>query len=94
MRIDPVLCHKILVAVESDANAGSGQFLRIAVDGYEKPEIAHHIKYLWDDGLVEGRDVTHLTSPYPEIMVLDITPAGRRSLDEREPEPPPRKIGF
>jgi hypothetical protein len=94
MRIDPVLCQKILVAVESDTEAGSGQFLRIAVDGYDEKTIAHHIKYLWDEGLIEGTDCTHLTSPYPEIMPLDITPAGRGYLDEREPEPPKNKIGF
>ena len=82
MRINSALCHKILIAVESDPGAGSGQFLRISVDGYEEKEIAHHIKYLWDEKLIKGVDCTHLTSPYPEIQIVDITPAGRRFLDE------------
>ena len=94
MRIDPALCQKILIAVESDPQAGSGQFLKVSVDGYESDVIAHHVKYLWDSKLIEGLDVTHLTSPYPQIGIRDITPAGRSSLDEREPEPPRRKIGF
>jgi len=37
MRIDPAVCHKILVAIEGDPNSGSGQFLRIEVEGYEPP---------------------------------------------------------
>ena len=94
MRIDPAVCQKILIAVEGDPRAGSGQFLDILVDGCELNEIAHHVKYLWDSKLIMGVDVTHLTSPYPEIAVQDITPAGRSYLDEKEPEHPRRKIGF
>jgi len=94
MRIDPLLCQKILIAVESDENAGSGQFIRPSIEGHEPKEIAHHIKYLWDEKLVEGQDCTNLQSLYPEIMIQDITPAGRKFLDDREPEPPKRKIGF
>jgi hypothetical protein len=94
MRIDPELCQRILVAVESDPNAGSGQFVRIAVEGYDDATIAHHLKYLLDEELITGDEATHLQSPYPEILVSNITPAGRRYLDEREPESPRRKIGF
>lgn len=94
MRIDPAVCHKILVGVESDPNAGSGQFLRIGVEGYDPATVARHIKYLWDSEFVEGQNVTNMQSPYPEIMVKDITPSGRAYFDEREPDPPRRKIGF
>jgi hypothetical protein len=95
MRIDPLLCQKILVAVESHPDAGSGQFLPISVDGYEAKEIAQHIKYLWETKMVSGIDVTHMQSPcVPEIAVMDITPAGRQLLDDKEPEPPRGKIGF
>jgi hypothetical protein len=72
----------------------SGQFLRISVEGHDEKEIAHHIKYLWDKRMIRGDDCTHLTSPYPEVQVVDITPAGHRFLDERELEPPSRRIGF
>jgi hypothetical protein len=64
------------------------------MDGYGQTEIAHHIKYLWDEKLVTGSDATHLQSPYPEILILDITPDGRRFLDEGEPEAPRKQIGF
>lgn len=94
MRIDPVLCQKILIAIESDPKAGSGQSLSPSVDGYEIEQIAHHVKYLWDESLITGDEATHLQSPYPEILVFDITPDGRRFLDEREPEPPRKRIGF
>ena len=94
MRIDPALCQKIIIMVESNPKAGSGHFLDINVDGYEEKEIAHHIKYLWDTKLVKGQDVTHHSSPYPEIKVQDITPAGRSYLDENEPKTARKKIGF
>jgi hypothetical protein len=94
MRIDPALCQKLLIMVEGDPKAGSGQFLTINVDGYEEKEVAHHIKYLWDTKLIKGQDVTHLSSPYPEIKVQDITPAGRSYLDENEPKQAGNKIGF
>jgi hypothetical protein len=77
MRIDPVLCQKILVAVESDPQSGSGQFVRISLDDYGPAEVAHHIKYLWDEKLVTGSDVTNYQSPYPEILVVGYNP--RRS---------------
>ena len=47
MRIDRQLCQKILIAVEDNPAAGSGQFVRVSIDGYEPNEIAHHIKYLF-----------------------------------------------
>jgi len=95
MRIDPVLCQELLIAVENDPNAGSGQSLSISVDGYDAKTVAHHVKYLWDEELITGSDeATHLQSPFPEILVFDITPDGRRFLDEREPESPRRRIGF
>ena len=65
MRIDPVLCQKILIAIESDPKAGSGQSLSPSVDGYEIEQIAHHVKYLWDESLITGDEATHLQSPYP-----------------------------
>ena len=94
MRIDPDLCRAILVAVEMDPGAGSGQGLNIAVAGFGPDVIAHHVKYLWDEELVKGIEATNLQSPYPEIMVLDITPKGRHYLDETEPGAPKRKMGF
>jgi hypothetical protein len=95
MRIDPMLCHKILVAVESDSEAGSGQFLQISISEYDADVIAKHVKYLWEMEMLTGVDVTHMQSPCtPEIAVTDITPAGRSFLDENELEPPRRKIGF
>jgi hypothetical protein len=94
MRIDPVLCQKILIAVEEDPMSGSGQFVRPSLDGYGQDAIAHHIKYLWDEKMLTGRDVTHLQSPYPDILIQDITPAGRRFLDALEPEQPRKKVGF
>ena len=95
MRIDPKLCHAILVAIESSPNAGSGQFLDISVDGYEPIAIAHHVKYLYERKLVSGVNVTHMQSPcIPEIAVTDITAAGRDILDNNEPGPPRNKIGF
>ena len=95
MRIDPTLCQEILIAVESDPNAGSGQFLNITVDGYDANVIAQHVKYLWETEMLSGVDVTHLQSPcVPEIAVTDITSAGRQFLDEKEPEPPRNRIGF
>jgi hypothetical protein len=94
MRIDPVLCHKILIAVEADPNAGSGQFIRVSLEGYEQNEVAHHIKYLWEEKMVSGRDVSNFQSPYQEILIQDITPAGRRLLDGLEPEAPSKKHGF
>ena len=48
MRIDPLLCQKLLIAIESDENAGSGKTLEISVEGHDAKEIAHHIKYLYD----------------------------------------------
>lgn len=66
MRIDPLLCQKILIAVESDPNAGTGQFIRITVDDYDPASVAHHIKYLWDEKLVTGQNATNFQSPYPE----------------------------
>jgi hypothetical protein len=89
-----VLCQNLLAAIESDPAAGSGQPVNVLVDGYDEKTIAHHVKYLWDERMITGSDVSHLTSPYPKIMVTDITPAGRRFLDEREPEAPRGKMGF
>lgn len=95
MRIDPLLCQKILIAIEGDPNAGSGQFIRVAVEGYDQQTIAEHVKYLWDEKLIRGKDVTNFQSTYPEIMIQGITPAGRRYLDEREPnQTPPKKFGL
>ena len=88
------MCQKLLIAIESDENAGSGKTLEISVEGHDAKEIAHHIKYLYDEQLVTGIDVTHMASPYAEILITDITPAGRKFLDDREPEPPKRRIGF
>ena len=83
MRIDPALSQRILVAIEDDPKAGSGQFLSFSIDGYTDEQIAHHIKYLWDSKLVRGQELTNMTSPYPEIAVQDITPRGRAYLEER-----------
>jgi hypothetical protein len=94
MRIDPLVCQKLLIAIEGDEDAGSGKSLKISVDGYDEKTIGHHVKYLFDEGFITGIDVTHNASPYTEILVTDITPAGRRFLDEREPEAPRSKIGF
>lgn len=94
MRIDPAVCQKILIAVEADAIAGTGQFIRPKIDGYDQATVAHHVKYLFEEKLVTGVNATNQQSPYPEIMVQDITPAGRAYLDEREPEPPRRNFGF
>src|SRR5947209_5844994 len=94
MRIDPALCEKILIAVEGHPMAGTGQFIRPNIDGYDQTTVAHHVKYLWDCELVTGQDVTKMQSPHPEIMIRDITPTGRAYLDDREPEPPRRNIGF
>ena len=94
MRIDPELCRRILIAIEGDENAGSGRLLKIVVDGYEERTIAHHVKYLWDEKLITGDEMTNLSSPYAEIAVKDITPVGRRFLDQSESEAPRRKIGF
>lgn len=96
MRIDPAVCQKILIAVEADAIAGTGQFIRPKIDGYDQAIVAHHVKYLWEEKLVTGVNATNQQSPYPEIkiMVQDITLAGRAYLDEREPEPPRRNFGF
>lgn len=94
MRMNPELLEKILIAVESDPNAGSGQSVSIAVEGYRRDVIAHHVKYLVETDMLRAQETTHLTSPYPEFLVFDITPAGRAFLDEREPEPPKRSIGF
>lgn len=86
MRIDAALCEKILLVIEGDPNAGAGQPLSIAIDGYERSTIAHHVKHLFDDGMVTGDVATNLLSPFPEIFVFDLTPDGRRFLEEREPE--------
>lgn len=95
MRIDPTLCKKILIAVESHPDAGSGQLLSISVKGYDANTIAQHVKYLWEKKLISGLDVTYQQSPcVPEIAVTDITAAGRELLDESEPKPPRNKIGF
>ena len=97
MRIDPALCKNILVAVEADPNAGSGQILNIAIEGYDSNVIAQHITYLWETKKIKGIDVTHHQSPCtPEIAVTDITAAGRQFLDqdELEPELPPKQFGF
>jgi hypothetical protein len=77
MRIDAVLCQKILIAVESDPNAGCGQSLGISVDGYDEKTVAHHVKHLFDEGLITGDEATHLTSPFPEVLVFDIHRLGK-----------------
>jgi hypothetical protein len=95
MRIDPVLCKNILIAVEKNPNAGSGQFLNLSVDGYDANAIAQHIKYLWETKMISGVDVTHMQSPcVPEIAVTDITATGRAYLDQTEPDALRNKIGF
>ena len=95
MRIDHVLCQKILIAIEEDERAGSGEFLRLPIEGYDQKQLNHHVKYLWDGKLIEGVDVTHMQSPYPEIMPQDITPAGRNFIDSLVPESEPKKVaGF
>ena len=86
MRIDAALCEKILLAIEGNPNAGAGQLLSLTIDGYEQSTIAHHVKHLFDDGMVRGDVATKLQSPFPEILVFDLTPDGRRFLEEREPE--------
>jgi hypothetical protein len=86
MRIDQLLCEKILLAIESDPNAGTGQSLNLTLDGYEQPAVAHHVKRLFDDGMIAGIVATHNRSPFPEILVLDLTPDGRRLLEKGEPE--------
>jgi hypothetical protein len=95
MRIDLILCKSILIAIEKDPNAGSGQFLNLSVDGYDANAIAQHVKYLWETKMISGVDVTHMQSPcIPEIAVTDITAAGRAYLDETEPEAPRNRMGF
>ena len=94
MRIDPELCRAILIAIESDPNAGSGQGLQIAIDGCDWSTFGQHIAYLWDEKLIDGINVTHMQSPHKEILVRDITPKGRKYLDETEPQPHKRRIGF
>ena len=94
MRIDPELCRVILIAIESDPKAGSGQGLQIAIDGFEWSTIGQHIAYLWGEKLIDGINVTHMQSPHKEILVRDITQKGRKYLDETEPELPKRRIGF
>ena len=73
MRINADSCRQILIVVERDDNAGSGKGVCIATDGYDAKEIAHHVKYLLDDGRITGHDCTHMQSPYPEITVTDKT---------------------
>src|SRR3954468_18090331 len=36
MRVDPALCEKILIAVEADPMAGTGQFIRPSIDRYDQ----------------------------------------------------------
>jgi hypothetical protein len=81
MRIDPVLCRQILVAIEADPNAGGGQILSISIDGYDEKTIAHHVKYLWETNLISGVEITCMDSPcVPEIGATDITHTGRSFL--------------
>ena len=95
MRIDPVLCKQILIAVENHPNAGSVQFLDLSIEGSDASAVAQHIKYLWETKMISGVDVTHQQSPcVPEIAVTDITAAGRAYLDQTEPEAPRKKKGF
>jgi hypothetical protein len=95
MRIDPILCKQILIAVENHPNAGSGQILDLSIEGYDASAVAQHIKYLWETKMISGVDVTHQLSPcVPEISATDITAVGREYLDQTEPEAPRNRIGF
>jgi hypothetical protein len=95
MRIDPVLCKQILIAVENHPDAGSGQFLDLAINGYDSDVIAHHVKYLWETKMISGEDITHMQSPcVPEIAVTDLTADGRAYLDQAELDAPRNKMGF
>ena len=94
MRIDSGLCHKILSAIEDDPNAGSGQFLQLAIENYEPRVIAYHVKYLWEMDMISGVEVTHQQSPcVPEIAVTDIKPDGRKFCAEKAKDSP-RKSSF
>jgi Hypothetical protein (DUF2513) len=94
MRIDNVLCAKILIAVEEHPDEGTGDFIRPSIDGYDAKQLNHHIKYLFDEGMIEGQDVTVWSSEGTEIMIQSITPAGRRYLDSLVPEPERKRVGF
>jgi hypothetical protein len=87
MRIDEKLKRKILVEIESDRKAGTGQGLDISVKGYDDETVAQHIKYLWDDGLIKGIDGRTQEAPN-NIIVQAISPEGRRYLNATEPTMP------
>ena len=41
MRIDNVLCAKILIAVEEHPDEGTGDFIRPSIDGYDAPILSY-----------------------------------------------------
>ncbi len=95
MRIDPAICQKILIAVESDDKAGTGHGVTVELEGIEPNVVAHHVKYLVDREMLKAIETTDHQSTYPEFIVTDITPEGRAYLDEREPEQGvKKKFGF
>ena len=96
MCIDQILCQKILVAVESDPIAGTGQRVNIDVDDYESNVIGQHIHYLVETKMLKGIDVTNMGSPHREYIITEITPEGRAHLDTLETQGPatPKRYGF
>jgi hypothetical protein len=65
---------------------------RPSIDGYDTKTLNHHINYLFDEGMIEGQDVTVWSSEGTEIMIQSITPGGGRYLDSLAPEPEVRRL--
>jgi hypothetical protein len=82
MEIYSTLCHKILIGIEGDPNAGTGRGVSLDIPDYEPNVIGQHVNYLVESGMLSGIDVTNMQSPHREHIITDITPKGRAYLAE------------
>jgi hypothetical protein len=83
---DPDLEYRILLAIEAKRSRAPGP---IEVDGADSQDVLDHLALMYEEGLYSGPKPHHKSSSTGEVdlaPVGDLTPAGRRRLEELRDE--------
>mgnify|MGYP000892647161 CR=1 FL=1 len=79
MKRDLNLVREILLwATAQDGGYVSGN---PSLPDYTDDQIAYHVHLMWQAGLVDAADATHLQSPGPSAILLSVTWAGHDFID-------------
>jgi hypothetical protein len=72
------LVRELLITIEDRPSGSSGD---IAVEGYDRPNVAYHLALLHEAGLINGRVDHVFGDPIPRVIVERLSWSGHEFLD-------------